>query len=78
MLAGFDGSVPGKPILVGYRGRVYSVGNSFMWMNGRHFWLRAGQDLTDRMSEAPHGEEMLANVPCVGVLVDNVPGLLPE
>jgi predicted heme/steroid binding protein len=37
-------------------------------MNGRHFWLWAGRDLTGRMDEAPHGEEMLEGLPCVGTL----------
>jgi len=68
MLAGCDGTDPEKPVLIAYGGRVYDVSRSFMWMNGRHFWLRAGRDLTGRLHEAPHGEEMLAGVPCVGVL----------
>jgi len=74
-LAGFNGTDPAKPVLIAYRGRVYDVSGRFMWMNGRHFWLRAGRDLTAHMHEAPHGEEMLADVPCVGVLVgpDNPP-----
>jgi predicted heme/steroid binding protein len=73
-LAGFNGADPDKPVLIGYRGRVYDVSGRFMWMNGRHFWLRAGRDLTADLREAPHGEEMLNDVPCVGVLVaDNDP-----
>jgi len=67
-LAAFDGSDPARPTLVGYRGRVYDVSGRFMWLNGRHFWLRAGRDLTGRMREAPHGEEMLEKVPCIGIL----------
>jgi predicted heme/steroid binding protein len=73
MLADFDGRVPGRPILIGYRGRVYDVSASFMWMQGSHFWLRAGEDLSGRMGEGPHGEEMLVNVPCVGELVGAAP-----
>lgn len=69
LLAQFDGSVPGRPILIGYRGRVYDVTHSFMWMAGRHFWLRAGRDLTGHIDEGPHGEEMLAKVPMVGILI---------
>lgn len=68
-LARFDGKDPLKPVLIAYHGRVYDVSGRFMWMNGRHFWLRAGRDLTGHLHEAPHGEEMLRNVPCVGVLV---------
>lgn len=73
-LAAFDGSDPEKPILIGYLGYVYDVSASFMWMNGRHFWLRAGHDLTGRMNEGPHGEEMLKAVPCVGILVTESDG----
>ncbi len=74
-LAGFNGTDPAKPVLIAYRGLVYDVSDRFMWMNGRHFWLRAGCDLTADMREAPHGEEMLADVPCVGVLLadDDLP-----
>lgn len=68
-LAAFDGTNPALPVLIAFRGRVYDVSGRFMWMNGRHFWLRAGRDLTASMHEAPHGEEMLDGVPCVGVLV---------
>jgi predicted heme/steroid binding protein len=28
----------------------------------------AGRDLTEAMRHAPHGEDMLRRVPCVGVL----------
>ena len=69
-LARFDGSDPALPILIGYRGHVHDVSGKFMWMNGRHFWLRAGRDLTDRLDEAPHGEEMLEAAPRVGILVE--------
>jgi predicted heme/steroid binding protein len=67
-LALHDGSVPERPILIGYRGCVFDVSDLFMWMTGRHFWLHAGRDLTGRMTEAPHGEEMLQRARRVGVL----------
>lgn len=67
-LAGYDGSTSGRPILIGYKGCVYDVTGRFMWMAGHHFWLHAGCDLTGRLSDSPHGEEMLERVPCVGTL----------
>jgi predicted heme/steroid binding protein len=67
-LAEHDGRVAGRPILIGYKGRVYDVTHLFLWMTGQHFWLHAGRDLTGRISEAPHGEEMLQRARCVGVL----------
>jgi predicted heme/steroid binding protein len=69
-LAECDGSRADKPVLIAYDGRVYDVSDSFMWQRGRHFWLRAGADLTDRMPESIHDARMLDRVPCVGVLVD--------
>lgn len=68
-MAEFDGSDPTKPVLVGYRGYVYAVSGRFTWMNGRHFRPRAGRDLTERMREAPRGEEMLEAVPRVSALL---------
>jgi predicted heme/steroid binding protein len=59
-LAAYDGSVSGRPVLIGYEGYVYDVTGRFMWMAGRHFWLRAGRDLTGRMTDSPHGEEILS------------------
>lgn len=69
-LAACDGSRADRPALIAYGGRVYDVSGSFMWKRGRHFWLRAGRDLTDRMPESVHDARMLERVPCVGVLVD--------
>src|SRR5439155_19117930 len=67
-LAAYDGSLPGGPILIGYKGHVYDVTGRFMWMAGRHFWLRAGHDLTGRMTDSSHGEEILERVARVGIL----------
>jgi predicted heme/steroid binding protein len=67
-LARFDGTDPRLPILIAYRGRVYDVTDSFMWMRGRHFWLKAGRDLTERLQTAPHGEEVFERVRCIGIL----------
>lgn len=69
-LAQCDGSRADRPILIAYDGRVYDVSDSFMWQRGRHFWLRAGTDLTACMAESVHDERMLARVPCVGILAD--------
>jgi predicted heme/steroid binding protein len=68
-LAAHDGTVPGRPILIAYKGCVYDVTGLFMWMTGMHFWLKAGHDLTGRLSEAPHGEEMLLRARYLGRLV---------
>jgi predicted heme/steroid binding protein len=61
----------GTAAYIAYQGRVYDVTGSLLWRNGRH-WVRiqAGQDLTERLKEAPHGEDLLARVPMVGTLAE--------
>jgi predicted heme/steroid binding protein len=64
----YDGR-EGRPAHVAYNGKVYDVSESFLWMEGDHQGQHvAGNDLTDDMKSAPHGEEMLERVRLVGVL----------
>jgi predicted heme/steroid binding protein len=65
----YDGK-DGRPVYIAYQGKVYDVTDSPLWTSGDHQGLHeAGKDLTAEMSEAPHGEETLANMKVVGVLV---------
>jgi len=58
----FDGA-PGRPAYVAYEGKIYDVGPSPKWKDGRHFDKhRAGTDLTEAMGGAPHGSEVLEKV----------------
>jgi predicted heme/steroid binding protein/uncharacterized membrane protein len=67
-LAGCNGAA-GKPIYLAYQGKVYDVSGSALWANGRHMGShQAGGDLTEELPDAPHGEEVLARYPQVGVL----------
>jgi len=68
-LACFDGH--DGVAYVACNGKVYDVSASFMWKKGRH-WVRhqAGQDLTDALRDAPHGEQLLERFPLVGELLD--------
>lgn len=60
----------GKPAYMAYKGKVYDITESFLWINGDHQGQHeAGRDLTSEMANAPHGEEMLERVKLVGVLV---------
>ena len=67
VLARFDGTDPRLPVLIAYHGRIYDVSRCFLWRGGRHFWHRAGRDLTDAMAEAPHADTILARAVCVGI-----------
>jgi len=61
----------GAPIYFAYRGKVYDASESWHWRGGKHWLVHvAGEDLTDALAAAPHGEELLARLPVVGVLVD--------
>ncbi len=68
-LASYDGR-DGRPAYVAWEGKVYDVTESFLWKGGRHQAMHdAGRDLTRALGEAPHGPDLLARCPQVGVLV---------
>ena len=59
----------GKPAYVAYKGKVYDVTESAMWMDGEHLGMhQAGKDLTDDLELAPHREEAFDKVKYVGEL----------
>jgi predicted heme/steroid binding protein len=69
-LASYNGR-DGRPVYVAFGGRVYDVTSSPLWSEGEHqFAHAAGDDLTDDMGFAPHGEEVLARFQVVGTLRD--------
>jgi predicted heme/steroid binding protein len=62
----------GAPAYIAYRGKVYDVSGSFLWMGGRHQVLHdAGVDLTEALESAPHGEDLLGRVPIIGILAES-------
>jgi predicted heme/steroid binding protein len=64
----YDGK-DGRQAYIAYQGKVYDVTDSPLWTSGDHQGLHeAGKDLTAEISEAPHGEEALANMKIVGIL----------
>lgn len=64
----FDGK-DGKPVYIVHGGKVYDVSASSLWKNGSHMRRHnAGADLTTDFQAAPHGTEVLARYPQVGVL----------
>jgi len=67
----YDGR-EGRPAYIAFKGKVYDVTDSFLWIEGDHQGQHiAGRDLTDEMKFAPHGEETLERVKLVGVLVSS-------
>ncbi len=61
----------GAPAYFAYKGKVYDASASWQWRGGKHQVIHeAGQNLTEDLANAPHGEDLLARLPVVGVLVD--------
>lgn len=59
----------GKPAYIAYKGKIYDVSKSKLWMKGVHMANhRAGGDLTEQIKAAPHGEEVLSRVQEIGIL----------
>jgi predicted heme/steroid binding protein len=59
----------GNPAYVAVSGIVYDVTNARGWKNGRHEnGIVAGMDLTSALSQSPHGDSVLKELPIVGKL----------
>lgn len=57
----------GMPAYIAFKGKVYDVTLSEFWKEGTHFKKHfAGYDLSAAMADAPHGDEVFENYPCVG------------
>jgi predicted heme/steroid binding protein len=70
-LSNFDGR-SGRPAYIVYQSVIYDVAESSKWKDGRHFGKHsAGTDLTGDLKGAPHGAEVLENIPQAGSLVDD-------
>ncbi len=68
-LARYDGT-SGNPAYVAHKGRVYDVSEGPNWDAGSHYQHLAGEDLTDAMQDAPHGEDVFDGFAAVGELAD--------
>jgi predicted heme/steroid binding protein len=65
----FDGK-ENRPTYFAYRGKVYDVSSSMLWRDGTHLKKhQAGNDLTDILKTAPHGEDRILKMPEVGELL---------
>ena len=67
-LAAFDGK-DGRAAYAAYKGTVYDISASAMWVEGDHEgWHAAGADLTAEHADAPH-DEYVVDFPAVGKLI---------
>jgi hydroxylamine dehydrogenase len=74
-LSKYDGK-EGRPAYVLYKNKVYDVSDSSRWQGGSHFRAHvAGQDLTKKIGDAPHGEEVLERFPVVAELSEPPPAV---
>ncbi len=65
----YDGK-EGRPAYMAFNGKVYDVSNSSTWQNGIHLGKHfAGNDLTEGILSAPHGEEVFIKFHIVGELI---------
>lgn len=64
-LSAFDGK-EGRPAFIAYKEKVYDVSGLKLWKGGMHVKHSAGQDLTDALAKAQHGEEKLEGLKMVG------------
>lgn len=64
----FNGA-EGGPVYFAYKEKVYDVSRSPLWRKGVHMKKHpSGEDLTEKIVGAPHGEEVLAKCTVVGEL----------
>jgi predicted heme/steroid binding protein/uncharacterized membrane protein len=67
-LHAFDGR-EGRPAYVAYKGFVYDVSGNRLWKDGSHLKKHsAGNDLTEILKTAPHGEEKILGMKRLGKL----------
>lgn len=58
-----------EEIWIAWEGKIYDVGSSRLWKNGKHYEHWAGQDLTDELKDAPHTHSVFSKFPQVGRLI---------
>jgi predicted heme/steroid binding protein len=59
-----------KPeVWIAYKGDVFDVTGSRLWLTGKHYEHWAGQDLTDELKDAPHTEDVFKRFTVIGKLI---------
>lgn len=57
-----------EEIWFAYEGTIYEITGSRHWRNGLHYQHWAGQDLTEELAGAPHGEYVFKRCKVIGKL----------
>ncbi|PSJ72599.1 cytochrome b5 [Sphingobacteriales bacterium UPWRP_1] len=57
-----------EAVWVAYKGIIYDVSGSRLWLNGHHYEHWAGQDLTAELPDAPHTDRVFEKFTPVGKL----------
>lgn len=58
-----------KPeVWIAFKGFVYDVTPSRLWLRGKHYEHWAGQDLTEELKDAPHTEQVFEKFKVIGAL----------
>ena len=69
-LGQYDGQ-EGRPAYIAFRGTIYDISESRLWKNGNHMGRHpSGVDLTEILSQAPHGDDKVMAMPRVGNLLE--------
>ncbi|WP_028296665.1 cytochrome b5 domain-containing protein [Olivibacter sitiensis] len=55
-------------IWVAYKGIIYDVSSSRLWLDGMHYEHWAGQDLTAELIDAPHSANVFERFETIGLL----------
>lgn len=59
-----------EEIWFAYKGTIYEITGSRHWLNGIHYRHWSGQDLTEELDRAPHGEYVFKRCKVVGKLIN--------
>lgn len=55
-------------IWVAYKGLIYDVTLSRLWITGAHYGHWSGQDLTEELKDAPHSDKVFNKFNIIGKL----------
>lgn len=56
-------------IWIAWEGKIFDVTGSRLWKNGKHYEHWAGQDLTEELTDSPHGRRVFEGREPIGILV---------